>query len=206
MVQQRKDRSPVASAGSSAKVGARTKSRTKGRAGNGSDTSMVRRVTDSTSDDIERLSPGFDLGSDVTRIVRSDVVMPSSPPIVATASAGPKIQRKEGDAAAKPNNTGMPDQLKAGIESLSGMSMDHVKVHYNSAKPAQLAGVAFSTGSEIHIAPGQEAHLPHEAWHVVQQAQGKVPAGEHVQGAPGNDPSLESEADSMGAKAERGGT
>ena len=40
--------------------------------------------------------------------------------------------------AEKSNNTGLPDNLKHGIESLSGMSMDNVKVHYNSAKPAQL--------------------------------------------------------------------
>lgn len=74
----------------------------------------------------------------------------------------------------KPNNTGLPNQLKAGIENLSGMSMDHVKVHYNSDKPAQLQAYAYAQGSEIHVAPGQEKHLPHEAWHVVQQAQGRV--------------------------------
>ena len=38
----------------------------------------------------------------------------------------------------KKNKTGLPDNLKTGIESLSGLSMDDVKVHYNSAKPAQL--------------------------------------------------------------------
>lgn len=38
----------------------------------------------------------------------------------------------------KANHIGLPDSLKAGIEHLSGHSMDDVKVHYNSAKPAQL--------------------------------------------------------------------
>lgn len=42
------------------------------------------------------------------------------------------------DPVEKPNNTGLPNQLKAGIENLSGMSMDHVKAHYNSDKPVQL--------------------------------------------------------------------
>lgn len=74
----------------------------------------------------------------------------------------------------KPNNTDLPDNLKSGIESLSGMSMDHVKVHYNSSQPAQLNAHAYAQGSDIHVAPGQEQHLPHEAWHVVQQAQGRV--------------------------------
>src|ERR1700744_6392459 len=74
----------------------------------------------------------------------------------------------------KANNTGLPDQLKSGIENLSGHSMDDVKVHYNSDKPAQLNAHAYAQGSDIHIASGQEKHLPHEAWHVVQQKQGRV--------------------------------
>lgn len=100
----------------------------------------------------------------------------------------------------KPNNTGLPDNLKSGIESLSGMSMDHVKVHFNSDRPAQLNAHAYAQGSEIHVAPGQEQHLPHEAWHVVQQAQGRVKPTMQMKGdAPANDnASLESEADAMG--------
>lgn len=103
----------------------------------------------------------------------------------------------------KPNNTGLPDQLKTGIESLSGMSMDHVKVHYNSDKPAQLNAHAYAQGSEIHVARGQEKHVPHEAWHVVQQAQGRVkPTMQLKAGIPVNDDAgLEREADVMGAKA-----
>jgi hypothetical protein len=76
--------------------------------------------------------------------------------------------------APRANNTGLPDQLKSGIESLSGLSMDHVRVHYNSSQPAQLNAQAYAQGGDIHLAPGQERHLPHEAWHVVQQAQGRV--------------------------------
>lgn len=103
----------------------------------------------------------------------------------------------------KPNNTGLPNQLKAGIENLSGMSMDHVNVHYNSDKPAQLQAHAYAQGSDIHIAPGQEQHLPHEAWHVVQQAQGRVkPTMQMKAGVAVNDGmGLEAEADVMGAKA-----
>jgi hypothetical protein len=70
--------------------------------------------------------------------------------------------------------SGLPAPLKSGIESLSGMSMDNVNVHNNSAKPAQLQAHAFAQGTDIHTAPGKEKHLPHEAWHVVQQQQGKV--------------------------------
>ena len=103
---------------------------------------------------------------------------------------------------AKTNQTGLPDQLKSGVESLSGMSLDAVKVHYNSSKPAQMQAHAYAQGTAIHVAPGQEKHLPHEAWHVVQQAQGRVQPTTQLQGVAVNDDSgLESEADVMGAKA-----
>jgi hypothetical protein len=102
----------------------------------------------------------------------------------------------------KTNKTGLPNQLKSGIESLSGMSMDHVKVHYNSDKPAQLQAHAYAQGNEIHLGPGQETHLPHEAWHVVQQAQGRVrPTLQLNASAVNDDLSLEKEADMMGEKA-----
>jgi len=109
----------------------------------------------------------------------------------------------EAKSPPSPNRTGLPDGLKTGIESLSGMAMDHVQVHYNSAQPAQLNALAYAQGSDIHLAPGQEQHLPHEAWHVVQQAQGRVkPTMQMQDGVPVNDDEgLEHEADVMGVKA-----
>jgi len=105
--------------------------------------------------------------------------------------------------APRTNNTGLPDQLKSGIESLSGLSMDHVRVHYNSSQPAQLNALAYAQGSDIHLAPGQERHLPHEAWHVVQQALGRVRPTMQMAGgvAVNDDAGLEREADEMGARA-----
>jgi hypothetical protein len=115
----------------------------------------------------------------------------------------PPRQVAQREAVPNPNRTGMPDQLKSGIESLSGMSMDAVKVHYNSDKPAQLNAHAYAQGSDIHVAPGQEQHLPHEAWHVVQQAQGRVQATRQMKAgvAVNDDAGLEHEADVMGARA-----
>jgi hypothetical protein len=111
-------------------------------------------------------------------------------------------QRRE-TSAPKPNQTGLPDKLKAGVEALSGMTMDHVKVHYDSPRPAQLNAHAYAQGSDIHVAPGQARHLPHEAWHVVQQAQGRVrPTGQVANGTAINDEAgLEREADAMGMQA-----
>ncbi len=131
------------------------------------------------------------------------------------ADARPAIQRTDDEEpmqgkalqlveakAARANDTGLPDGLKSGIESLSGMSMDGVKVHRNSDKPAQVGAHACAQGTNIHLAPGQEQHLPHEAWHVVQQAQGRVKPTVQMKGVAINDDAgLENEADVMGAKA-----
>lgn len=113
-------------------------------------------------------------------------------------------------AGARQSNAsgGLPSRLKSGIESLSGMNMDHVRVNLNSDRPARLQAHAYAQGSDIHIAPGQERHLPHEAWHVVQQMQGRVkPTMQLKHGVPVNDDAgLESEADRMGAQALAAGT
>jgi len=103
----------------------------------------------------------------------------------------------------KKNNTGLPDNLKSGIENLSGYSMDDVKVHYNSDKPAQLHAHAYAQGSDIHLASGQEKHLAHEAWHVVQQKQGRVKPTMQMKDKVNinDDTGLEKEADVMGEKA-----
>ncbi|MEX6690323.1 DUF4157 domain-containing protein [Danxiaibacter flavus] len=104
----------------------------------------------------------------------------------------------------KSNKTGLPDDLKNGIENLSGYSMDDVRVHYNSTKPAQLQAHAFAQGSDIYVGTGKEIYLPHEAWHVVQQKQGRVNATMQVHGIGVNDDEgLEAEADVMGANAAR---
>ena len=101
-----------------------------------------------------------------------------------------------------PNNTGLPDNLKAGVEQLSDLEMSDVKVHYNSSKPASVQAYAYTQGTDIHVAPGQEKHLGHEAWHVAQQKQGRVQPTTTVGGMPVNDNvGLESEADVMGGKA-----
>lgn len=69
----------------------------------------------------------------------------------------------------KEETADLPTDLKSGIENLSGMDLDDIKVHYNSSKPDQLNAHAFAQGNDIHLAPGQEEHLSHEGWHVLQQ-------------------------------------
>jgi len=107
-------------------------------------------------------------------------------------------------AEAQSNKTGIPDNLKTGIENLSGLDLSDVRVHYNSADPARINALAYTQGHEIHVAPGQERHLPHEAWHVVQQAQGRVKPTMQLMGGVSinDDQQLEHEADEMGERAE----
>lgn len=141
---------------------------------------------------------------------------PDQPETASEAAAGPNglgmaapgagiIQRRGGKSAATPtpsNRTGLPDPLKSGVEAISGLSMDDVRVHYNSSRPAKLQALAYTQGAEIHVAPGQERHLPHEAWHVVQQKQGRVKPTSRVENTPINtDRDLEAEADAKGAQA-----
>lgn len=102
----------------------------------------------------------------------------------------------------KANNTGLPDHLKTGLEHLSGMDLSDVKVHYNSDKPKDLHALAYAQGNNIYLGPGQEKHLPHEAWHVVQQKQGRVKPTMQFKGVGINDNmELEKEADVMGQRA-----
>ncbi|SHO58019.1 eCIS core domain-containing protein [Vibrio quintilis] len=126
------------------------------------------------------------------------------PPVQRQSGQGMVLadHREQPPVQRQPNRTGLPDQLKSGMENLSGMSLDHVKVHYNSSKPAAVQAHAFAQGSDIHLASGQEKHLPHELGHVVQQMQGRVQPTTSVSGMAVNDsPALESEATVMGARA-----
>jgi hypothetical protein len=134
---------------------------------------------------------------------------PAGPPatvqrLALNASPAPAKDAVAASAAARraPNRTGLPDRLKGGIEALSGISLDDVRVHRNSGRSVQLNALAHTQGSDIHLGPGQEQHLAHEAWHVVQQKQGRVKPTLSLGGTAINDDAgLEREADRMGARA-----
>ena len=101
-----------------------------------------------------------------------------------------------------PPRDALPESLRSGMQALSGVDLGQVQVHYNSARPAQLQALAYAQGDDIHLGPGQEQHLAHEAWHLVQQRQGRVQPTAEAGGVAINDsPGLEREADQMGARA-----
>jgi hypothetical protein len=128
---------------------------------------------------------------------------PSLPHVLQLRAA--QSARAEAAAGAQ-SRGGLPVDLKAGIEQLSGVAMDDVRIHRNSPEPARLGALAYARGSDIHLGPGQDRHLPHEAWHVVQQKQGRVKPTMQMKGSiPVNDDAgLEREADRMGARAASG--
>ncbi|WP_150574098.1 dual specificity protein phosphatase family protein [Pandoraea aquatica] len=128
----------------------------------------------------------------------------SSPEPPLAESSGDTVAASASDAGspAAENGNGLPRQLKAGIEALSGVSMDGVEVHRNSSQPGQYDAHAYAQGHRIFLGAGQEHHLPHEAWHVVQQKQGRVvPTMQSGDTAINDDPALEQEADAMGDQA-----
>jgi hypothetical protein len=107
------------------------------------------------------------------------------------------------EAAPVENQTGLPDGLKSGLERLSGLPLDDVRVHYGSPYTDGLAARAFTQGTDIHVGAGEERHLGHEAWHVVQQKQGRVRPTLPVAGLPVNDDAgMEAEADAMSSRFE----
>lgn len=117
------------------------------------------------------------------------------------------MRRMVQPAGRRRNATGLPDNLKAGVEALAGVALDDVRVHYHSAAPADVQALAYAQGADIHLGPGQEQHLPHEAWHVAQQKQGRVTPTLTVATQPMNDdPALEQEASARGAQAARWST
>lgn len=111
------------------------------------------------------------------------------------ASSTPRGARSPRD------ETGIPAELRRGVESLSGESLADVRVQYSSPLPRRYGAVGLAQGSEVHLESGHERHLPHELWHVVQQKQGRVrPSGDGAS-LVNSAPQLEREADRMGAMA-----
>lgn len=166
------------------------------------DLANLGNLPKSASDSLQGLDTASGEAAPVQSGDASGVQLPLQ---MANGNQTSRLPRADHDMGDAKNDTGLPDRLKLGIERLSGYAMDDVRVHYNSSKPAQLQARAYAQGTMIHIGPGQEQHLPHEAWHVVQQKQGRVRATRQTKGKVhiNDDAVLEREADIMGARALR---
>ena len=84
-----------------------------GRESEATGTGAVRR----TSRGVALPAPGHDMPAVAERISSGDI----------GAAIG---------AAPRANNTGLPDRLKTGIEALSGLGMEDVRVHFDSSRLA----------------------------------------------------------------------
>ncbi|WP_437933047.1 eCIS core domain-containing protein [Sorangium sp. So ce341] len=130
----------------------------------------------------------------------------------AAKAAGPGVGTGSGPGRGV-NSTGIPSPVKAKMEAAFGADFSGVRVHQGSTRAAALRAVAYTQGSEIHVAPGRwapetragQALLGHELAHVMQQRAGRVRPTTTIAGvAINDDPALETEADALGAKAARG--
>lgn len=113
-------------------------------------------------------------------------------------------QRAEADTAA------VHPTLAPMIPTFGADMLSSVQLHPDSSTPEQVGALAYTQGTDIHFAPGQfkpdtqagRQLIGHELAHVAQQASGRVQPTTEIGGMPVNDdPSLEREADMIGAKA-----
>ncbi|MEH1831973.1 MAG: DUF4157 domain-containing protein [Nostoc sp.] len=128
-------------------------------------------------------------------------------------SAQPSKQNQTNQNSSSGSRGSMPAPVKSKMENSFGASFGNVNIHTDSPQAKSMGALAFTQGDNVHFAPGQynpqsssgQALLGHELTHVVQQRAGRVAVPHQSKGAPINaDPSLETEADQIGAKAANG--
>ena len=122
----------------------------------------------------------------------------------------PVQETPEPGSAGAGGASGIPESVQTKMEGVLNTGLSGVNVHPNSGKATEVGALAYTQGTDIHVAPGHynpgtsegKKLLGHELTHVAQQMEGRVqPTGE-VGGLPLNDsPALEKEADSLGSKA-----
>ncbi|MDB9526535.1 DUF4157 domain-containing protein [Oscillatoria sp. CS-180] len=129
------------------------------------------------------------------------------------AKADGELEMNAAAFQSTPEGTGsaLSPPVQKKMEAAFGTRFSDVRVH-ETPKAESIGAAAYTQGTNIYFAPGQydpnslggQSLLGHELTHVVQQRAGRVatPGGN---GIPINaDPSLEAEADRLGAQAARG--
>lgn len=131
----------------------------------------------------------------------------------ADGDRSPAGTQDDRDVPASSPGQPMPAALRQKMEGAFGADFSDVRVHLSSRRAAALGALAYTQGSDIHIAATSlapetartEELLGHEIAHVVQQRAGRVQATTQAAGVPMNDvPALELEADAAAARALRG--
>ncbi len=125
------------------------------------------------------------------------------PPVLPIADVNHQAQKGFASGVTQSALSGrpLPAPLRHQMETALGGDFSQVRIHENSGAQ-HMGAVAFTTGNDIHFAPGQyDPHstkgqelIGHELTHVVQQRAGRAL---HVNDEPG----FESEADALGPRA-----
>jgi hypothetical protein len=120
---------------------------------------------------------------------------------------GAEVSSSAGSAG---SSAEMPANVQAKMEDTMGADFSGVNIHKDSDKATNVGALAYAQGNDVHFAPGQfkpestkgQELIGHELAHVVQQREGRVQSTMQKKGMNiNNDPSLEREADQLGAKA-----
>jgi len=107
---------------------------------------------------------GLGINDDPSLEHEADMMGSKAAQFVSVLEAEEPVQGKFGEGVAQkaekmPNNTSLPDNSEAGIENLSGIGMDRMKVQCNSRKLTQLNARAYTQGTDFHMAPEQERRV-----------------------------------------------
>ncbi|MEM6254112.1 MAG: DUF4157 domain-containing protein [Cyanobacteria bacterium P01_D01_bin.156] len=122
--------------------------------------------------------------------------------------------REEDPQTLAPRDSGspLPETLRAKMEQSFDTDFSAVRIHESNAAQ-HINALAYTQGQHIHFQPGKynpdsskgQELIGHELTHVVQQRAGQVAKPQCKGGAPINtDRGLETEADTVGAKAAQG--
>jgi hypothetical protein len=109
------------------------------------------------------------------------------------------------------NGSPLPESLQRKMGAAFQADFSDVRIH-QGPDAASLSALAFTQGRDIHFAPGRynlsslegQKIIAHELAHVIQQRQGRVAVPQGWSVPLNADPSLEAEADTLGAKAVAG--
>lgn len=125
----------------------------------------------------------------------------------------PKFRGLSYELGQAENHTGekLPDTMQQKMETAFDADFSDVRIHQGSTARS-IGADAFTSGSDLHFASGKynpatltgQQLVAHELAHVVQQRSGNVAIPQNQEIPINDNPQLEQEADTLGAKAVRG--
>ncbi len=134
-------------------------------------------------------------------------------PIVQLKKDKIQAQKLSSQKKENSNRTILPENIQLKMETAFNADFSNLSIHKNSIQAKSFGAQAFTSGNEVHFAPGYfnphsnsgQELIGHELAHVVQQKEGRVSSTNEIEGQKFNTAnSLENEADHLGKKAASG--